>query len=316
MLSRNDVQIAYRLFLGREAENDAVIDGFQNLSTMEKLRNAFLASEEFQNIAAPFRDGYNRRLLLDDGMHVQIEMNDSERARMMQHLVHTWEQLGNDEPFWSVLSTGEFRRDVFAEHAEDFYRSGSNDLSAMDSALRRAGCTPTPGRCLEFGCGVGRVTIHLANRFEEVVGFDISASHLRLAQERIDQLGMGDRIALKRAGNDIDLRSLGMFDFVFSVIVLQHNPPPLIRDILEQFCDILRPEGLAFFQVPTYRRGYVFELNRHLQSEKSGIEMHALPQSVVFSILENRGCSLLEVREDGMVGNPDFISNTFLIQKR
>jgi SAM-dependent methyltransferase len=316
LLSRNDVQKAYRLFLGRDAENDAVIDEFQKLSSLEELRTAFLACEEFQNISAPYRDGYHRRLLLDDGMHAQTEMNSSERARLMQHLVQTWEQLGKDEPFWSVLSTNEFRRDVFADHEEDFYRSGSNDLSTMESSLRRAGRARTGGRCLEFGCGVGRMTIPLSQRFDEVIGFDISAPHLRLAKDRIDREGVGERIALKRAENDIDLRSLGKFDFVFSVIVLQHNPPPLIRDILEQFCDVLRPAGLAYFQVPTYRRGYVFELSRYLQSKETGIEMHAIPQNVVFGVLENRGCQLLEVREDGLVGNPDFISNTFLVQKR
>jgi SAM-dependent methyltransferase len=316
LLSRSDVQRAYRLFLGRDPENDAVIDGFRKLSSLEELRTSFLACEEFQNISAPYRDGYHRRLLLDDGMRVQTEMNSKERAQMMRHLVQTWEMLGKAEPYWSVLSTDEFRTSNFADHAEDFFRSGTDDIANMGAALRRAGRDRTGGRCLEFGCGVGRMTIPLSQRFDEVIGFDISAPHLRLAKERIDLQGAGERISLKRAENNIDLRSLGTFDFIFSVIVLQHNPPPLIREILEQFCDVLRPEGLAYFQVPTYRRGYVFELSRYLQSDETGIEMHAIPQNVVFSVLENRGCQLLEVREDGLVGIPDFISNAFLIQKR
>jgi SAM-dependent methyltransferase len=304
------------LFLGRAPEGDEVIEGFRRLSSLEELRSTFLACEEFQNIAAPFRENHHRTLLLDDQMRVQTEMTSQERTRMMQHMVQTWETLGSEEPYWSVLSSDNFRSDVFAEHAEDFYRSGSHDLSAMDSAMRRAGRTPPTGRCLEFGCGVGRVTIPLAERFEEVVGFDISAAHLRLAEERINKLEVKKRIVLKRADNNIDLRALGTFDFIFSVIVLQHNPPPLIRDVLEQFGAVLKPGGMAYFQVPTYRRGYVFELKKYLEAEETGIEMHALPQTVIFNLLEKLGCRVLEVREDGLVGNPEFISNTFLIEKR
>jgi len=45
-------------------------------------------------------------------------------------------------------------------------------------------------------------------------------------------------------------------------------------------------------------------------------EMHLLPQSVIFRIVRDEGCSILEVQPDTYVGSPQWISNTFLIQRR
>src|SRR5271169_236009 len=48
------------------------------------------------------------------------------------------------------------------------------------------------------------------------------------------------------------LARLTNVDLFFSIIVLQHNPPPVILGILDAAFAGLRPGGLAFFQVPTY----------------------------------------------------------------
>jgi hypothetical protein len=102
------------------------------------------------------------------------------------------------------------------------------------------------------------------------------------------------------------------------VIVLQHNPPPLIAHILRKLLDALRPGGVAFFQLPTYSRGYRFEVAKYLRSKAraDSVEMHVLPQAEVFSIVASHSCEMLEVLPDSCVGDPDWISNTFLVRKR
>jgi hypothetical protein len=81
--------------------------------------------------------------------------------------------------------------------------------------------------------------------------------------------------------------------------------------------DCLNPGGVAFFQIATYKNGYLYEVNRYQNTEPSStFEMHFLPQKEVFRIITEAGCTCLEVREDGMVGNEDvMLSNTFLVQK-
>ena len=79
----------------------------------------------------------------------------------------------------------------------------------------------------------------------------------------------------------------------------------------------LKPNGVAYLQMPTYRNGYLFEVGRYLNTPASkSLEMHFLPQYEIFKIIDLSGSRCLEVREDGMVGNEEkMLSNTFLIQK-
>ena len=80
----------------------------------------------------------------------------------------------------------------------------------------------------------------------------------------------------------------------------------------------LKPGGVACLQLPTYRNGYLFEVARYLNTAPvNTLEMHFLPQPVVFGLAQAAGCDCLEVREDGMVGDEDrMLSNTFVFQKR
>jgi hypothetical protein len=118
-------------------------------------------------------------------------------------------------------------------------------------------------------------------------------------------------------GTLASLDELPPVDLVFSVIVLQHNPPPLIAHVLRKLLGTLRPGGVAFFQVPTYARGYRFETAKYLRSKPRTdcVEMHVLPQAEVFSIVASSACETLEVLPDSCVGDPDWISNTFLVRK-
>jgi len=87
---------------------------------------------------------------------------------------------------------------------------------------------------------------------------------------------------------------------------------------------LLRPGGLAVFQVPTYARGYAFRLAPYLAGLGGGgpdrageIEMHVLPQPVVFLLAREAGCDPLEVLEDLSAGpSMNWNSTTFVFRKR
>jgi SAM-dependent methyltransferase len=107
------------------------------------------------------------------------------------------------------------------------------------------------------------------------------------------------------------------FDLWFSRIVLQHNSPPIIALILRRALSLLAPGGVAVFQVPTYAKNYAFMLDRYLgRLDQDGqIEMHVLPQHVVFAIAAEAGCVALEVLEDGSIGIANWQSSTFAVHK-
>jgi hypothetical protein len=70
--------------------------------------------------------------------------------------------------------------------------------------------------------------------------------------------------------------------------------------------------------VPTYRQDYRFHAADYLASAeiRGSMEMHVLPQPVLFALFARHDCRVLEVREDGKTGSPRMISNSFLIQKQ
>ncbi len=325
-ISTEEITWSYRLILGREpTEKD--LDVWRNVPSRDEMRRLCLTSSEFRNslersLADTVRIAALKaqpRLSIEvPPQHVQWQTDAATEMQLVDHVMRTWTRLGHEKPHWSVLSSENFLPDRIEETRSSFYASGANDVGRIVSALERHGRTPSEfARVLEFGCGVGRVTPHLATRFDNVVGVDISTTHLDMAREAARDAGVGNaRFVLARAP---DFGMTGPFDLWFSHIVLQHNPPPVIAMILRRALTLLARGGVAMFQVPTYAMNYRYEVATYLAkpSETGTIEMHCLPQNVVFEIAAACGCAALEVREDTAAGAPAYwLSNTFILTKR
>ena len=110
-----------------------------------------------------------------------------------------------------------------------------------------------------------------------------------------------------------------VYDLWVSRIVLQHNPPPIIRMILTRALAGLRSGGVAVFQVPTYATGYSFTARQYvaaIHQRTRGIEMHCLPMEDVFEIACDGNCVPLEVMADDSVSDPGWVSTQFVMRKR
>src|SRR5690606_32735946 len=103
------------------------------------------------------------------------------RARCMsERHRRQWEALGASDPYWAVLTDPTKRHGKWDK--EEFFRTGAREI---DGALSRAAAFGMPirsGIALDYGCGVGRLTRALAERFERVIGVDISAAMLAQAR--------------------------------------------------------------------------------------------------------------------------------------
>ena len=255
-------------------------------------------------------------------IEIDTEADADTLARLLAHTEQTWTRLGDEEPHWSVISAEQFRQDRLEGHRAEFYASGARDVDVFLAFLARNGVDAAQlHRVLEFGCGLGRVTRHLAERFDEVLALDISPNHLRQAQIHLDDCGLRNvRWRRLRGLADLDAADGGPdVDAVFSLIVLQHNPPPVMVTLLERLLRRLRPGGVAYFQVPTHAADYRFRIADYLAHGIGArhIEMHYLPQRRIFRIAHDTGCDVLEVREDDWTGRRRLeVSNTFLLRKR
>jgi 2-polyprenyl-3-methyl-5-hydroxy-6-metoxy-1,4-benzoquinol methylase len=318
-LSANEVILAYRLFLDREPESPEVVAiHVAHHKNLKALRAAMLKSMEFRRKLPAALSVPATKPLNWPAIKVDVDVTTEQLAEMVRLVEGNWEALGRSEPHWSVLTSDQFKSAKIQETEEQFYQSGMESLELVTSATARCGVDVAALKtCLELGCGVGRVTVWLAKLFHSVVGVDISRPHLALA-EVAAQRHAALNISFTHINSLQSLRDLPHFDCLFSVIVLQHNPPPVIYAILDTLLPKLNPGGVAYFQLPTYRLGYLFEASTYLANAaiRGKMEMHVLPQPVLFSLYAKHDCRVLEAREDGKAGSPLIVSNSFLIQKQ
>lgn len=322
MLTAEEVALAYQLFLGRPPENQSVVTNLcHTLSSTQELRDAFLKSSEFRSLMESElnlkSESRQRHPFTTPLIPVETEVSEEVLDIMFDRIQKEWVSLGEKEPYWSVLTQPEYTLQEFDQHRDQFFKSGDGLAYVFLSALRRNGINPNLiDTLLEVGCGVGRVTAHLAKSAQKVIAVDISKPHLDLADEYLKKAGVTN-VELQQWKDMRSLYHLPRVDAVYSVITLQHNPPPVSTWILTMLLNALRPGGVAYFQIATYRSGYLFEAERYLNlPDQANFEMHFVPQKDIFRIISTANCNVLEVREDPLVGNEEvMLSNTFLVQK-
>eukprot|EP01034_Spumella_vulgaris_P022303 gene22303-28419_t len=311
-----------RLMLGRDPENADVVNNLcQTVHTVAKLREVFIGSAEFQQRMGELLGSQQfvrqRHPFTMPSIPVEVGVSREALAQMFERIHQAWEYLGETDPYWSVVTQPQYHMDQFDSHKDQFFKSGKYSADLFFAALRRNHVNPNLiGLCLEVGCGVGRVTNYLAQTVERVLGADISAHHLEIARDHLAKEGRSN-VTLKQLTDIRSLNDLPPVDAIFSVITLQHNPPPVIAWMLRTLLGCLKPSGVAYLQIPTYRNGYLFEADRYLNTPPTkSLEMHFLPQHEIFKIVDEAGCRCLEIREDSMVGEESkMLSNTFVFQK-
>jgi SAM-dependent methyltransferase len=236
---------------------------------------------------------------------------------LLMHVENCWRRLGETEPHWSVLTVPRFKPDQIDENSPEFYASGEHDVRRWQAAADRCGVAlPLQGTCFELGCGVGRITLWLAKSFRHVIGADISPSHLALAEQAVRQADCNN-IELRLVNRLDALEQLPAFDGFFSMIVLQHNPPPVARWLLLTLLSKLKPGGIGYFQVPTVLPHYSFNAAAYLAElpTHGQMEMHVLPHEVVLATVREAGCELLDAAEINIIGDADAMSVEYLVRK-
>lgn len=320
VLSDSDVLLAYKYFLGRGPEGQEAIDWHRGARDLDELRRRFLTSPEFRKMYSNLVGVGIEALPFDcPKIEVDVSVTPLEAKPLWDRIRAQWEHLGQSEPHWSVLTHPKYLQAELEKNQADFYASGKYVVDCLQHALARNGINPdTLKSCLELGCGVGRITAHLAKQFESVTAVDISRYHIELARSYLKDQAT-DNVSFIHLADLDDLNKLEKYDVICTFIVLQHNPPPVIARILARLLESLNSGGIAFFQIPTYIQKYSFRLSEYLENSDSRVEMevHAFPQKDLFELLERCNCSLLEIREDNWLGHrSERLSNTLLISKK
>lgn len=158
-----------------------------------------------------------------------------------------WEELAATDPLWAILSDPAKKNGKW--RLQEFLDRGETEIAAALS--RTPPCPRAKHRALDFGCGVGRLTRAMSERFDHCIGVDISEQMITQAREL-----NRDRVNCEFVLNiseDLKIFPDHYFDFIYTSIVLQHLVHrSSILAYIREFCRLLSPSGLLVFQLPTY----------------------------------------------------------------
>jgi methylase of polypeptide subunit release factors len=189
-LNRSDVIWAYRTFLGREPENDGVVDLHCRAEDFRSLCESFIGSNEFKILsgARAKAGGFEPPPILMPRLRIDTSADPDELRRLWERVRLAWESLGERRPFHSVLTEDRFLPSGLSASEKQFWETGEIEARHLADYLSgRIGLADAT--VVEFGCGVGRVAIPLAATSRRVVAYDISEPHLRLGRARAAALG-------------------------------------------------------------------------------------------------------------------------------
>jgi SAM-dependent methyltransferase len=167
---------------------------------------------------------------------------------------HDWIRWGEQDPYFAVITQPRFRAGVLTEEARrEFFDSGHGHVEHVLARCRRvAGEGYVPARALDFGCGVGRVTLPLAQRAATVVGIDVSPAMLAEARRNAEARGLANVEWI--LSDDALSKVQGGFDLVHSCITFQHIDVPRGRALFARLLEVLAPGGVGAVHITYAKR--------------------------------------------------------------
>jgi ubiquinone/menaquinone biosynthesis C-methylase UbiE len=171
-------------------------------------------------------------------------------------------------------------------------RAEVNKLLRTELAFLTQDRDPHELRVLEIGCGIGRMTKHLAELFGEVHAVDVSGEMIRQARERLR--AFPNVHCHETSGCDFAALPSDYFDLVFSAYVFQHVPSAtVIRANLADAFRVLKPSGICKFGVNSTADAAFLERKHDTWTGA------ALPESVLRETARELGAQLLRLFDAG-----------------
>lgn len=166
-----------------------------------------------------------------------------------------WRTWGERDPYFGVITNPKFRRSQLTDEARsEFFASGEWHVNHVFDVCRQlTGGRFAPRLALDFGCGVGRVTLPLAERVDHVVGLDIAPAMLLEAQRNAKARGR-DNVDW-RVSDDALTAVTERFDFVHTCITLQHVEPTRGTRLFRRLLECIADGGVGAIQL-TYAKAY------------------------------------------------------------
>lgn len=143
--------------------------------------------------------------------------------------------------------------DALASDPDAYVGDPARGRQELEALFGRLGADPRGGTCIEVGCGPGRMTAGLAERFDRVLALDVSPAMLEQARKAVPDEHVEFRPI---SGERLDGAGDASADAVVCYLVLQHLPSrDVVLSYVSEFARVLKPGGEAFVQLPVLAEG-------------------------------------------------------------
>jgi ubiquinone/menaquinone biosynthesis C-methylase UbiE len=162
----------------------------------------------------------------------------------LNRLRDVWDGLAEQDALHAILTDPTKKQGKW--EIADFMATGAAEIDTVTNYLAQIGRLPaTTGSALDFGCGVGRLTQALAQRFSSCVGIDIS-QHMIQEANALNRYAHCQYIT---SSDPVIPCTDASFTFIYSNIVLQHMSQRFAVGYLKEFIRVLAPGGVLVFGV-------------------------------------------------------------------
>ena len=216
-----------------------------------------------------------------------------------ENLKKTWEAFAQENPMWAILTAGKSRD--FQWDPEQFYAAGKAGLTRILDQVNTTTGLPKIGKSLDFGCGVGRLTFPLSVVSQATVGVDVSESMIAMAKNYAEAKGIEHCQFIHNTRENLEVFASDSFDFIVTMMVLQHMEPQYFTLYLKEFARILKPGGVLVFQLPQRieNKASYKEFNDSTIPE---MEVYGMDRTEVIQLLESESMKIKAIIEDECCG--------------
>jgi len=169
-----------------------------------------------------------------------------------QNTDKSWEEFGKENPYYWVTTIDEYVDEKWNEETQKkFFEDSTKYIhNILEIIHKHIDPNFSPKNALDFGCGVGRVTIPLSKMSKKVVGTDVSSTMLKEAEKLSTHEKTENTTFVK--GDDELSKITDTFNFVHSIYVFQHIPFKRGKKILDRILSSLEPDGVGVLQFLIY----------------------------------------------------------------
>ncbi len=193
-----------------------------------------------------------------------------------------------------IMTQAQFKEGV--AYAEDNFRNDEAPHLRVDKQIIRALFDLEGKKVLDFGCGMGGMSLWYARTWDcKVHALDIDSNHIQIAQHLKEKHGANNITFERRDVLETPLTE--KYDCVFLNDVAEHIPLPILKKILSQLSNCLNPNGVIFITYPPWRSPYASHVTHVVKIPWCQF----LPQGILYKLIEKNNQEIIGDRETDLL---------------